>query len=136
MMQDDQIIYPELVEQSHAYLLSRGVAVSKDVVYRNMIKFHLIDQNGQPTQKAIREGLVSETNDPNSLALFKARNPLFLPYDDRHFTWVAKLQEWAADLYVAKDVSKRIIDGRAIGDKQHAQAVLKYLEKQEGDHYQ
>ncbi|MGP3638794.1 hypothetical protein [Lentilactobacillus hilgardii] len=135
-MKDDHIIYPELVEQSHAYLLSRSVDVSKDVVYRNMIKCHLIDQNGQPTRKAIDEGLVSEANDPNSLALFKARNPLFLPYDDRHFTLVAKLQEWAADLYVAKDVSKRIIDGRAIGDKQHAQAVLKYLEKQEGDHYQ
>lgn len=135
-MKDDRIIYPELVEQSHAYLLSRGVDVSKDVVYRNMIKCHLIDQNGQPTRKAIDEGLVSETDKPDSLALFKARNPLFLPYDDRHFTWVAKLQEWAADLYVAKDVSKRIIDGRAIGDKQHAQAVLKYLEKQEGDHYQ
>lgn len=135
-MQDDQIIYPELVEQSHAYLLSLGVAVSKDVVYRNMIKFHLIDQNGQPTQKAINEGLVSETNDPNSLAVFKAQNPLFLPYDDCHFTWVAELQEWAADLYVAKDVSKRIIDGRVVGDKHHAQAVLKYLEKQEGDNHE
>lgn len=135
-MKDDHIIYPELVEQSHAYLLSRSVDVSKDVVYRNMIKCHLIDQNGQPTRKAIDEGLVSEANDPNSLALFKARNPLFLPYDDRHFTWVAKLQEWAADLFVAKDVSKRIIDGRAIGNKHHAQAVLKYLEKQEGDNHE
>ncbi|MFT8743226.1 hypothetical protein [Lentilactobacillus hilgardii] len=136
MMQDDQIIYPELVEQSHAYLLSRGVAVSKDVVYRNMIKFHLIDQNGQPTQKAINEGLVSETNDPNSLAVFKAQNPLFLPYDDRHFIWVAELQEWTADLYVAKDVSKRILDGRVVGDKEHAKAVLNYLKKQGGGRYE
>lgn len=135
-MQDDQTIYPELVEQSHAYLLSRGVDVSKDVVYRNMIKCHLIDQNGQPTQKAIDEGLVSETNDPNSLAVFKAQNPLFLPYDDRYFTWVAELQEWAADLYVAKDVSKRILDGRAVGDKKHAKAVLKYLKKQRDDHHE
>lgn len=135
-MQDDQIIYPELVEQSHAYLLSRGVAVSKDVVYRNMIKFHLIDQNGQPTQKAIHEGLVSETNDPNSLAVFKAQNPLFLPYDDRHFIWVTELQKWAADLYVIKDVSKRILDGRAIGDKEHAKAVLNHLKKQRGDRHE
>lgn len=133
-MKDDQIIYPELVEQCHAYLLSRGVDVSKDVVYRNMIKSHLIDQDGQPTQEAINEGLVSETNDPTSLAVFKAQNPLFLPYDDCHFTWVAESQEWATDLYVAEDVSKRILESQAVGDKEHAKAVLNYLKEQRDDH--
>lgn len=133
-MKNDKIIYPELVEQCHAYLLSRGVDVSKDVVYRNMIKSHLIDQSGQPTQKAINEGIVSETNDPNSLAVFKAQNPLFSPYDDCHFIWMAESKEWGADLYVAEDVSKRILDGQAVGDKEHAKAVLNYLKKQRDDH--
>lgn len=135
-MKDDQIIYPDLVEQSYRFMRSKGVNVTKDMIYRKLVKFKMIDQNGQPTKKAIKEGLISETDDPNSLAFFKAQNPLFLPYDDTHFTWVDELHGWATDLYVAEDVAKRILNGQAIGDKEHAKAVLAYVKRQAGDQHE
>lgn len=135
-MHNDRIIYPVLVEQSYAFLLSKGIKVSKDMVYRKMIEADLIDQNGQPTQKAIEAGLISTTNDPNSLAVFKTQNPLFLPYDDRHFKWLADSQTWAADEAVVQDVAQRVVDGRAIGDKQQAKAILKQLKDQRNDRYE
>lgn len=135
-MHDNQIIYPALVEQSYAFLLSKGIKVSKDMVYRQMIKANMIDQNGQPTQKAIETGLVSTTNDPHSLAVFKAQNRLFLPYDDHHFKWLPDIRAWAADEEVTRDVAKRIVDGRAIGNQQQARALLKRLNSQGNDRYE
>lgn len=83
-----KIEYPALVEQMHAYLISRGINnVSKLTLFNEMVKDGMINKNGQPTKKAIENGLIeaADYNDLNPIQQFKADYPQFSAVPDKFF---------------------------------------------------
>ncbi|NME34617.1 hypothetical protein HF864_07580 [Lactobacillus sp. MRS-253-APC-2B] len=83
-----KIEYPVLVEQMHAYLISRGINnVSKLTLFNEMVKDGMINKNGQPTKKAIENGLIeaADYNDLNPIQQFKAYYPQFSAVPDKFF---------------------------------------------------
>ena len=80
--------YPVLVEQMHAYLISRGINnVSKLTLFNEMVKEGMINKNGQPTAKALENGLIeaADYNDLNPIQQFKADYPQFSAVPDKLF---------------------------------------------------
>lgn len=54
-----KIEYPSLVEQAYGILASRGITdVSKLALFNNMVNQGLLNKNGQPTAKALENGLI------------------------------------------------------------------------------
>lgn len=83
-----KIEYPALVEQMHAYLISRGITnVSKLTLFNEMVKDGMINKNGQPTAKALENGLIeaADYNDLNPIQQFKADYPQFSAVPDKFF---------------------------------------------------
>lgn len=83
-----KIEYPALVEQMHAYLISRGINnVSKLTLFNEMVKDGMINKNGQPTAKALENGLIeaADYNDLNPIQQFKADYPQFSAVPDKFF---------------------------------------------------
>lgn len=83
-----KIEYPALVEQMHAYLISRGINnVSKLTLFNEMVKDGMINKNGQPTKKAIENGLIeaADYNDLNPIQQFKADYPQFSAVPNKFF---------------------------------------------------
>ena len=83
-----KIEYPVLVEQMHAYLISRGINnVSKLTLFNEMVKDGMINKNGQPTAKALENGLIeaADYNDLNPIQQFKADYPQFSAVPDKFF---------------------------------------------------
>ncbi|WP_270648778.1 hypothetical protein [Limosilactobacillus mucosae] len=83
-----KIEYPALVEQMHAYLISRGINnVSKLTLFNEMVKDGMINKNGQPTKKAIENGLIESVDyeELNSVEQFKAEYPQFSAVPDKFF---------------------------------------------------
>ena len=78
------IQYPPLVEQAYSYFLSIGLYPNKDKLYKMLVDEGMIDELGNPTQKAIDKGLV-EVASNNPIERFKAENPLFAHIPDEHF---------------------------------------------------
>lgn len=86
-MQDFNIQYPPLVEQAYNYMLSQGMAeVTKQDVYKMMVDEKMISEDGTPTKKALKQGLVNEATDP--ISIFKAQYPIFASIDDKYFKLV------------------------------------------------
>ena len=52
------IKYPPLVEQAYSHFLSIGLRPNKDKLYKMLVDEGMIDELGNPTQRAINEGLV------------------------------------------------------------------------------
>ena len=69
------IKYPPLVEQAYSHFLSIGLRPNKDKLYKMLVDEGMIDELGNPTQRAINEGLV-EVAGNNPIERFKAENPL------------------------------------------------------------
>lgn len=83
-----KIEYPALVEQMHAYLISRGINnVSKLTLFNEMVKDGMINKNGQPTAKALENGLIeaADYNDLNPIQQFKADYPQFSAVPNKFF---------------------------------------------------
>ena len=83
-----KIEYPDLVEHMHAYLISRGINnVSKLTLFNEMVKDGMINKNGQPTAKALENGLIeaADYNDLNPIQQFKADYPQFSAVPDKLF---------------------------------------------------
>lgn len=83
-----KIEYPVLVEQMHAYLISRGINnVSKLTLFNEMVKDGMINKNGQPTAKALENGLIeaADYNDLNPIQQFKADYPQFSAVPNKFF---------------------------------------------------
>ena len=83
-----KIEYPVLVEQMHAYLISRGINnVSKLTLFNEMVKEGMINKNGQPTAKALENGLIeaADYNDLNPIQQFKSDYPQFSAVPDKLF---------------------------------------------------
>ena len=51
------IKYPPLVEQAYSYFLSIGLHPNKDKIYKMLVDEGMIDELGNPTQRAIDKGL-------------------------------------------------------------------------------
>lgn len=81
------IIYPSLVEQAYAFAKAQGVDITKEEMYKMQVKEGFLTETGEPTQKAINEGLVasySQTHD--TLKQFKHEYPIFKDYPKSEFT--------------------------------------------------
>ncbi|MFG5564215.1 hypothetical protein ACFJYA_08145 [Enterococcus faecalis] len=81
------IVYPSLVEQSYQFMCEQGIEVTKAEVYKMMIQEGLLTETGNPTNEAIRQGLVTEFNQAHAtLAEFKKEYPVFKHYSNEEFT--------------------------------------------------
>lgn len=80
------IKYPMLVEQSYKSLKEAGFEVTKAEVYRKMIEANIIEQNGNPTDEAIKEGWVKNYDADNPIQKFKQDYGFpFNALDDKHY---------------------------------------------------
>ena len=129
-----KVVYPSIVEQFYEGLKSEGVTVGKDEVYRTMVETNLIDENGDPTQYALDNGLIKYVdNEPESLAEFKELYPNLQKYSDDHFM---KTDEgWYVDTFVVRSEAMLLLNSPATSetDKQNARIVLNYLEEDDAD---
>lgn len=78
------IKYPPLVEQAYSHFLSIGLHPNKDKLYKMLVDEGMINELGNPTQRAIDKGLV-EVASNNPIERFKAENPLVAHIPDEHF---------------------------------------------------
>jgi hypothetical protein len=115
-MKEENIIYPSLVEESYQIALAHGVHKTKAQIYKTLVKSGMIDPNGDPTESALKAGLVSEysrVDDGNyqatSLAVFKQDNPMYAGYADSHFTWLDD-QGWAVDAFVVRGIANDVLN--------------------------
>ena len=117
------IQYPSLIEQAYNHLLSIGLHPNKDKLYKMLVVKGMIDELGNPTQRAIDEGLI-EVAKSNPIERFKAGNPLFAHIPDEHFK-VHKGQV-LMDCYALKTVSTTVLnDPEATAEqKENAQSLL------------
>ena len=133
-MNENNIIYPDLVEHSYQIMKSQGVQITKEKLYKKLVKSDMLDKYGQPTQMALDEGLVDTytrlddgTYQPKSLETFKQDNPMYADYADNHFTWIDG-KGWAVDEYVIRAEANDIInDSNSTQEqRQAAYAMLDY----------
>ena len=113
------IKYPPLVEQSYSFMIATGIKVTKDAVYRNMVASDLIDENGNPTQKAIDEGLIEVAGD-DLIKQFKATNPVISSIPNQPF----KVQNGRVlmDCYAVKAAATTVLNDPTTTPEQHDSA--------------
>lgn len=130
--------YPTLVEQMYKAMRAQHLAVTKQEVYTQMIEAHMIDENGNPTQMAVDNGLIEgyQTNsagelEPISLVEFKRQNPGYAQFDDCHFTHTA--EGWAVDGFIVRAIANFMLADPNTGRKQRkvAKQMLKKADKME-----
>lgn len=101
------IIYPTLVEQTYKHFRSMGIQASKDEIYKEMVSNGLIDQLGDPTPQAIKEGFVSVLNvEHKTLREFKNEFAVFKRYPTEEFYQADNI--WYISLEIAEDVAKKL----------------------------
>lgn len=82
-----RVIYPPLVEQAYQFISSQGIEATKEDVYRMMVSEGMLTQNGNPTEKALNQGLVKEYKQQHdTLKAFKRDYRLFRNYPAKEFT--------------------------------------------------
>lgn len=82
-----KVIYPSLVEQAAVFLKREGIKAEKDEIYKEMIKNGTIDQYGNPTKEALKNGLVSDFTEKKGMKLieFKKMYPIFKEFSAKEF---------------------------------------------------
>ena len=122
------IQYPPLIEQAYNHLLSIGLHPNKDKLYKMLVDEGMIDELGNPTQRAINEGLV-EVAGNNPIERFKAENPLFAHIPDEHFK--VQNNQVLMDCYAVRVASTTILnDPTATQEqKENAQSLLDKVNK-------
>lgn len=117
------IKYPPLVEQAYSHLLSIGLYPNKDKLYKTLVDEEMIDELGNPTQRAIDEGLV-EVAGNNPIERFKAENPLIAHVPDEHFK--VRNNQVLMDCYAVRVATTAILnDATATQEqKENAQSLL------------
>lgn len=137
-----KVIYPSLVEQAFdIYVKQYGtVAASKvnklkSCIYRALIKNGVLDQNGDPTQKAKDDGLVGSFTpkkdgeyEPETVRDLKLMYPMYAKFSDDHF--MKSSQGWLADAYVIRSISSQVLNDPASDEEQRKNAyeMLKQLD--------
>ena len=117
------IKYPPLVEQAYSHFLSIGLRPNKDKLYKMLVDEGMIDELGNPTQRAIDKGLV-EVASNNPIERFKAENPLVAHIPDEHFK--VQNNQVLMDCYAVRVVATTILnDPTATQEqKENAQSLL------------
>lgn len=117
------IEYPPLIEQAYNHLLSIGLHPNKDKLYKMLVDEGMIDELGNPTQRAIDKGLV-EVASNNPIERLKAENPLFAHIPDEHFK--VQNNQVLMDCYAVRVASTTILnDPTATQEqKENAQSLL------------
>lgn len=122
------IQYPPLVEQAYSFMLANGLQVKKDQVYKFLVESNMIDEHGNPTQKAIEDGLINKAGDDDLIGQFKARNPLFSCIPDNHFKVFNG--QVVVDKYALKQAAKTVLNDPTASAEQkaNAQSLLDQVE--------
>ena len=122
------IKYPPLVEQAYSHFLSIGLYPNKDKLYKMLVDEGMIDELGNPTQRAINEGLV-EVAGNNPIERFKAENPLFAHIPDEHFK--VQNNQVLMDCYAVRVASTTILNDPSATQeqKENAQSLLDEVNK-------
>ena len=117
------IKYPPLVEQAYSHFLSIGLHPNKDKLYKMLVDEGMIDELGNPTQRAIDKGLV-EVASNNPIERFKAENPLMAHIPNEHFK--VQNNQVLMDCYAVRVASTTILnDPTATQEqKENAQSLL------------
>ncbi len=110
-----EIIYPPLVEQSYQFITQQGIVVTKAEVYQMMVSEGMLTQTGEPTKKALEQGIVTEYKQQHrTLKEFKQEYPIFRGYPVKEFTQQAGVwyvsQEVIADIQAILDVNNCDVD--------------------------
>lgn len=115
--------YPMLVEQAYSHFLSIGLHPNKDKLYKMLVDEGMINELGNPTQRAIDKGLV-EVASNNPIERFKAENPLVAHVPDEHF----KVQgnQVLMDCYAVRVAATTILNDPTAPQeqKENAQSLL------------
>ena len=117
------IKYPPLVEQAYSHFLSIGLYPNKDKLYKMLVDEGMIDELGNPTQRAINEGLV-EVAGNNPIERFKAENPLMAHIPNEHFK--VQNNQVLMDCYAVRVASTTILNDPSAPQeqKENAQSLL------------
>ncbi|MGX2945876.1 hypothetical protein [Enterococcus alishanensis] len=82
-----KVIYPPLVEQSYQFITQQGIRTTKAEVYQMMVAEGMLTQTGEPTKKALEQGIVTEYKQQHrTLKEFKKEYPIFKSYPVKEFT--------------------------------------------------
>lgn len=110
-----EIIYPPLVEQSYQFITQQSIAVTKAEVYQMMVSEGMLTQTGEPTKKALEQGIVTEYKQQHrTLKEFKQEYPIFKGYPVKEFTqqegvWYVS-QDVIADIQAILDANNCDVD--------------------------
>ena len=82
-----EIIYPSLIEEAYHHSKKFHPEITKEVIYRHFYEAGLIKENGDPTEKALSEGVVKDYTEDWDLTFeeFLAIYPVFRSFDPKHF---------------------------------------------------
>ncbi|WP_251952351.1 hypothetical protein [Levilactobacillus brevis] len=139
-----KVIYPSLVEQSfdlyvkqYGTVLPSKVNKLKSYIYKALVKNGVLDQNGDPTQKAKDDGLVGSFTpneygeyEPESVRDLKLMYPMYAQFSDNHF--MKSSQGWLADAYVIRSVANQALNDPSSNEeqRQNAYKMLEQLDNQ------
>ncbi|AOG33686.1 hypothetical protein [Lactiplantibacillus plantarum] len=137
-----KVIYPSLVEQAfNIYVKQYGPVIPSRVnelksdIYGVLIKNGVLDQNGDPTQKAKDKGLVGNFTlnedgeyEPETVRDLKLVYPMYAQFSDDHF--MKSSQGWLADAYVIRSISSQVLNDPSSdeGQRQNAYKMLEQLD--------
>jgi hypothetical protein len=80
-------VYPALIEQVYASMKEMGIEADKATIYKKAVEGGIVDQNGQPTAKAIESGWVTDMKEKKNMSLleFKRMYPIFKGFPAKEF---------------------------------------------------
>jgi len=135
-----KIVYPSLVEDAYSIAKQAGTIAPGKVndvkaqIYRIMVHEGMLTENGNPTQKAVDQGLViglseDSQSEPDTLSGFKRMYPIYDGYSDDHFRKTS--MGWVIDAYVMRGVANQVLDSPDSTEEQRqtAYSMLQQLEK-------
>lgn len=124
--------YPPLVEDAYRIMTSNGAQTTRLAVFNDLISKGILNHQGEPTKKAIDQGLVCQTNtDAAAIAEMKNRIPVYQLFDDHHFH--VKDGEVMVDSYVVKRLAQATLANQDASEqsKEYARLVLNQIESRE-----
>lgn len=99
-----EIIYPSLIEEAYHHSKKFHPEITKEVIYRHFYEAGLIKENGDPTEKALSEGVVKDYTEDWDLTFeeFLAIYPVFRSFDPKHFKKINHF--WEMDLALQEKI--------------------------------
>lgn len=130
-----KFIYPDIINQAYVLMRQMGLLVAKADIFKVLTENGYLTPDGQPTDKAIRNGLVLEakelpiTPEMGPIERLKAQAPVYQRFSDDHFRVDPDTGAVEADDYVISTLALDIIeDPLATNDeKQLARSLLREI---------